>query len=227
MIGRILLMSLAILIFFGIAERVFDRLYLSDTAALFLLGAMVIGSFFDLPLYQSETITVQMNIGGALLPLAVAVYVWVRAGSKKEKIRSLIGAFATMAGIWMLGIVVPDEFVLPVDILYLYPVLAGLLGYLFGRSRKGAFIAAVLGVLLFDMSHGIYLLWKQIPGSVQFGGGGIYDSVILSGVFAVFLAEWIGEGRERWQGGPREGRRDPSVLENLRLAGKKGGQHHG
>ena len=90
-----------------------------------------------------------------------------------------------------------------------------------GRSRKAAFIAAVLGVLLFDLSHGLYLIYNRIPGLVHFGGGGMYDTVILSGVLAVCLAEFIGEGRERMQGGPESRGRDKSVLQNLQAAGAK------
>ena len=60
---------------------------------------------------------------------------------------SLLGAVLTMAAIWLLGRFVTDEYALPVDIIYLYPIIAGLVGYLFGRSRKGAFVAAVLGLL--------------------------------------------------------------------------------
>ena len=226
-IGRLILLSLSLLIFFGVAERVLDRMHMSDKAALLVLGAMVLGSFVNLTLYRSDALTVRMNVGGALVPLAVAIYVWVKAGTRKERLRSLLGAVLTMAAIWLLGRFVTDEYALPVDIIYLYPIIAGLVGYLFGRSRKGAFVAAVLGVLLFDLSHGIYLLWQQVPGLVHFGGGGMYDTVVLSGVLAVCLAELIGEGRERLQGGPSEENRDPSVLENLRAAGMKGDKHHG
>ena len=60
-----------------------------------------------------------------------------------------------------------------------------------------------------------------------FGGGGMYDTVVLAGVLAVCLAELIGESRERMQGGPRDENRDPSVLKNLRAAGMKGDRHHG
>ena len=141
--------------------------------------------------------------------------------------RSLLGAVLTTAAIWLLGMFVQNEYALPVDIIYLYPIIAGLVGYLFGRSRKGAFVAAVLGVLLFDVSHGIYLIWNRIPGLVHFGGGGMYDSVVLAGVLAVCLAELIGESRERLQGGPSSANRDPSVLNNLRAAGMKGDKHHG
>jgi len=226
-IGRLILISLALLIFFGVAERVLDRMHMSDRGALLVLGAIVLGSFVNLTLYRSDALTVRMNLGGALVPLLVALYVWMRAGTAKERVRSLAGAILTATAIWFLGAFVQNEYALPVDILYLYPIIAGLLGYLFGRSRKGAFVAAVLGMLFFDLSHGVYLVWRQIPGLVHFGGGGIYDSVILSGVLAVCLAELIGEGRERLHGGPRSDHRDPSVLQNLRTAGMKGGKHHG
>lgn len=226
-VGRLILLSLALLIFFGVAERVLDRMHMSDKSALFVIAAIVVGSFINLTLYRSDMLTVRLNLGGALVPLGVAIYVWMKAGTNKEKMRSLLGAVLTAVAIWLLGIFVQNEYTLPVDIIYLYPVIAGLVGYLFGRSRKGAFVAAVLGVLLFDVSHGIYLIWNRVPGLVHFGGGGMYDSVILAGVLAVCLAELIGESRERLQGGPSSDNRDPSVLKNLQAAGMKGDKHHG
>ena len=226
-VGRLILLSLALLIFFGVAERVLDRMHMSNKGALLVIAAIVVGSFINLTMYRSDLLTVRLNLGGALVPLGVAVYVWMKAGTGKEKMRSLLGAVLTTAAIWLLGMLVQNEYALPVDIIYLYPIIAGLVGYLFGRSRKGAFVAAVLGVLLFDVSHGIYLIWNRIPGLVHFGGGGMYDSVVLAGVLAVCLAELIGESRERLQGGPSSDNRDPSVLNNLRAAGMKGDKHHG
>ena len=229
-VGRLILISLGLLIFFGVAERVLDRMHLTDKQAFFALGAIILGSFINLTLFRSDILTVRMNLGGALVPLAVALYVWLRAGTVKEKTRSITGAVLTAAVIWLIGMLVNNEYALPIDIIYLYPLIAGAAGYLAGRSRKAAFIAAVLGVLLFDLSHGLYLIYNRIPGLVHFGGGGMYDTVILSGVLAVCLAEFIGEGRERMQGGPESRGRDKSVLQNLQAAGakrQKGEGHYG
>ena len=229
-VGRLILISLALLIFFGVAERVLDRMHLTDKQAFLILGAIILGSFINLTLYHSDILTVRMNLGGALVPLAVALYVWLRAGTVKEKTRSITGAVLTAAVIWLIGMLVNNEYALPIDIIYLYPLIAGAAGYLAGRSRKAAFIAAVLGVLLFDLSHGLHLIYNRIPGLVHFGGGGMYDTVILSGVLAVCLAEFIGEGRERMQGGPESRGRDKSVLQNLQAAGakrQKGEGHYG
>ncbi len=231
-IGRLILLSVSFLIFFGVAERVLDRMHMTDKSAILILAAIVVGSFVNITLYSTDMLTVRMNLGGALVPLAVALYVWVRAGSMKERIRSLLGAVLVTGAIWLMGSVITDEYALPVDIIYLYPIIAGLVGYLFGRSRKGAFIAAVLGVIFFDVSHGIYLIGNGIPGLVHFGGGGMYDTVVLSGVLAVCLAEFIGEGRERLQGGPKDSGHNASVLKNLKNTnlhntGMKEGKHHG
>ena len=229
-VGRLILISLVLLIFFGVAERVLDRMHLTDKQAFLILGAIILGSFINLTLYHSDILTVRMNLGGALVPLAVALYVWLRAGTVKEKTRSITGAVLTAAVIWLIGMLVNNEYALPIDIIYLYPLIAGAAGYLAGRSRKAAFIAAVLGVLLFDLSHGLYLIYNRIPGLVHFGGGGMYETVILSGVLAVCLAEFIGEGRERMQGGPESRGRDKSVLQNLQAAGakrQKGEGHYG
>lgn len=229
-VGRLILISLVLLIFFGVAESVLDRMHLTDKQAFLILGAIILGSFINLTLYHSDILTVRMNLGGALVPLAVALYVWLRAGTVKEKTRSITGAVLTAAVIWLIGMLVNNEYALPIDIIYLYPLIAGAAGYLAGRSRKAAFIAAVLGVLLFDLSHGLYLIYNRIPGLVHFGGGGMYDTVILSGVLAVCLAEFIGEGRERMQGGPESRGRDKSVLQNLQAAGakrQKGEGHYG
>ena len=66
-IGRLILLSLSLLIFFGVAERVLDRMHMSDKAALLVLGAIVLGSFINLTLYRSDVLTVRMNVGGCLL----------------------------------------------------------------------------------------------------------------------------------------------------------------
>ena len=119
-VGRLILISLALLIFFGVAERVLDRMHLTDKQAFLILGAIILGSFINLTLYHSDILTVRMNLGGALVPLAVALYVWLRAGTVKEKTRSITGAVLTAAVIWLIGMLVNNEYALPIDIIYLY-----------------------------------------------------------------------------------------------------------
>ncbi|MBC7335065.1 MAG: hypothetical protein H5U01_02165, partial [Clostridia bacterium] len=82
-IGMIALLVVAVLIYLGLAQRVLDRLYLGDSAALIIVAAMALGSFIDIPLARGR-LDVSVNVGGGLIPLGLAVYVLARAGSGKE-----------------------------------------------------------------------------------------------------------------------------------------------
>ena len=84
-----------------------------------------------------------------------------------------------------------------IDPNYLYGLAAGVIGYIFGRSRRGAFIAGVLGVILMDVWQGIELRMNGIDQAVHLGGAGAVDVVVISGLLAVMLSELIGEILER------------------------------
>jgi uncharacterized membrane protein len=97
------------------------------------------------------------------------------------------------------------------DSLWLFPLVAGITGYLSGRSRRGAFISATLGLLLFDIGYYVWLISSGAPlGRVDFGGAGAFDAIVLSGVFAVY---WRKQGStERMAGGSQKpGGRTPSL----------------
>lgn len=218
-LGVIILLALSILIYFGVADRVLDRMRLSDKGAFLVIAALIIGSFIDIPLYRGN-IDVTLNIGGGIVPLAMSVYLLSKAGTSKEKIRAVVGAILTGVIIYFIGSVLMgpgrDEFSMVIDPIYIYPLVAGTIAYIAGRSRRAAFIAATIGVLLLDIFHLVYLITTRIPGTVHIGGAGAFDSIVLSGILAVMLAEIIGEGRERLQGGPDSRGRDPELVENLK-----------
>ena len=95
-----------------------------------------------------------------------------------------------------------------VDPTYLYGVAAGLIAWLFGRSRRCAFISGVLGVTLANVAT-----WAEVrmTGTAQrlvLGGAGAYDVIVISGLLAVLLAELIGEITER----AVRGRRRPTRI---------------
>jgi uncharacterized membrane protein len=195
---------------------------LTNVQAVAALLLIIGGGFLDIPLWRGD-IQVTVNVGGALVPLGLSVYLLVKAGSGRERIRAIVAALLTAGIIYLTGSVLMtgdlyDRFAL-LDPLYVYPLAAGLVAYLLGRSRRASFVAAVLGVLLTDVIHWIWLIVARTPGNVHFGGGGGLDAVVLSAVFAVILAELIGEFRERLQGGPKSGGRDPELLRELRKEG--------
>lgn len=210
--GLITLVVVSILIYFGVAHRALDRLRLSDRGALAVIGAIIVGSFFDLPITSRVTV----NLGG-IIAIGLAVYIWLGAGTAYEKLRSVIAAGVTALALFLAGRYLgaePEKIF--VDPIYIYPLVAGILGYLAGRSRRGAFFAAVMGVFALDAGQYYYLIRSGVRGIVHIGGAGAFDSLILAGILAVLLAELIGETRERLQGGPESAGRPEDLVKNLK-----------
>ena len=180
-IGMVLLTVVAVLVFFGVAQRVLDKLYLSDRAALILIALMFFGT-----LIPNVTIgNVSISIGGAVIPFGVCVYLLARAGTAKERVRAILGSLITAGIIYALSHFLPDE---PermlIDPMYLYGLAGGVVAYVLGRSRRGAF----------------------------FCGAGVFDAMIISGILGVLLSELVGEVLERMTRGTQRPRE--SAIEN-------------
>ncbi|MFZ5644160.1 MAG: DUF1614 domain-containing protein [Bacillota bacterium] len=224
-LGMIVLLVVFALIFFGLAQRALDRMKLSDKGAMAVIAGLIIGSFITIPLIGGR-FPVTVNVGGALIPLALAIYLISTAGTAKEKIRSVIGAAVTALTMYALGTLVMSGLPEPAgrfaftDALWLFPLVAGIIGYIAGRSRRGAFVSATLGVLLFDIGHYVWLIQRGAPGGrADIGGAGAFDAVVLAGILAVLLAETVGEIRERMAGGPHMEGKDPSLASALKKPG--------
>lgn len=219
-LGTIVLVILAAIIYFGFAQRALDRLYLTDKAALVIIIAMIFGGYIDIPL-PFAGVDASVNLGGAIIPVSLAVYVLTRAGTTKEWVRALLATAVTAGVIFVVNRYVMDAKPWQtntdmIDPIYMYPILAGLTAYLAGRSRRSAFIAATLGVLTIDIIEYLNAIFSGVRTTVAIGGAGVFDVIVLSGVLAVGLAEIIGETRERVQGGPATTGRDKELLAGLK-----------
>ncbi|MGE5509449.1 MAG: DUF1614 domain-containing protein, partial [Chitinophagales bacterium] len=178
---------------------------------------LIAGSFVTIPLYHGRY-TVALNVGGGILPVALAIWVLSRAGTGREWGRALLSSVVT--GIFLYGTAkLLRGFGHGYDIIdpmWVFGLEAGIVGYVAGgRSRRSAFVGATLGVILLDLANLIELTVTASPGRVIVGGGGAFDTVVVAGVVAVLLAEVVGETRERLGGGPvTEGDRPPGLWVN-------------
>jgi uncharacterized membrane protein len=218
-IGMIALIIVSVLVYFGLAHRVLDRMRLTDRAALVILGALFVGSFIDIPI-PVRNVESSINVGGFFIPVGLAIYVLSKAGTSKEVIRTIFATIATAGAVYLINrfIISGDPWQTGrdfIDPLYMYPLVAGGIAYLVGRTRRGAFIAAILGVLILDLINFIYLVNTGTRGTVALGGAGAFDVIVLSGIFAVLLAEIVGESIERLQGGPKVEGRPEDLIEGL------------
>ena len=193
-IGMILLIIIALLILFGVLQRVLDRMALTDRQALACVALIFIGGWLpDISLGR-----VTLNIGGALVPLAVCVYLFLNAGTGKERIRALVASVLTGAVVYVIGLYFPaDPVAMPFDPMILYGLCGGIVSWLLGRSRRSAFIAGVLGIILADAAVGVVNWSRGIQQAVHLGSAGALDAIVLSGVSAVLLCELFGEIMER------------------------------
>ena len=193
-IGLVLLTVVSILVLFGAAQRVLDKMHLTDRAALVITAAIFLGGL--LPDIRLGNVSV--NIGGALVPFGVAVYLLIKTDTAREFCRAVAGSVVTAGIVYALGHVLPDEpEKITVDPNYVYGIAAGVVAYILGRSRRAAFICGVLGVLLADIAVGVVNYAKGIDQTLMLGGAGAMDVVVLSGLIAVLLAEIVGEIIER------------------------------
>ncbi|UMZ73890.1 DUF1614 domain-containing protein [Natranaerofaba carboxydovora] len=212
-VGLVILLVVSALVFFGVFQRVLDRMGLTDTTALIFIAAILIGSYLpDIPLGDNFAI----NIGGAIIPIALAIYLISKAGTWMERWRAIIASIVT--AILVVGVMrlVPLEPTYGgiIDPTLLLGLIAGIVAYLAGRSRRSAFVAGIMGIVLSDLYTRLEVLAQGVRGTTIIGGAGIFDAVILSGVVAVLLAETVGEIRERIEGGPKKDR-PVSLKKNL------------
>lgn len=216
-IGTIALIVVSALVFFGLAQRILDRMRLSDKGALIVIALMIVGSFITIPITRGK-VGVDINVGGAIVPIGLALYVLTRAGSTKEWVRALGAAIVTAVVVSYTGIFLggsePETMVF--DPLYFYPLAGGVIAYVVSRSRRSAFIAGSLGIILADVGQLIWYISNGRTGFVSFGGGGAFDSVVIAGLVAALLAEIVGETRERLQGGPASEGKPKELLKGLK-----------
>lgn len=201
-VGLIILLAVSVLVFLGLTHRVLDRMHLDDRQALMALGLMLVGSFVDIPVFRGVQ-SVSFNIGGALVPVVIAIYVLARADTPRETARGIFSAIITGAALYAITkLFAFEEGRVILDPLYVFGLVAGVVAYLAGRSRRAAFAGAILGVVFLDIAHLVEVVTRRMPATVDVGGAGVFDAVVIAGTVAVGLAEVFGEAMERLQGGP-------------------------
>jgi hypothetical protein len=75
-------------------------------------------------------------------------------------------------------------------------IFAGLTATVWGRSRRSAFIAGLLGVFLVDLASLVQLWLQGLQQEITLGSGGLFSSMVVCAFLAVLITEVIGEIRE-------------------------------
>jgi uncharacterized membrane protein len=202
----IILPLLIVLLLFNIVAISYGELGLSQTTAIALLIATLVGGMINIPIsrrqieYQEPqtlfsqfffytpprvaTQTIAVNLGGAVIPVGFAIYLMPRA----PWLPTLISTLAVIIVARLLSRPVPGMgIVMPA---FIPPIVSAGLAFLLARSHPApvAFISGTLGTLI-----GADLLnWPNFKklGShvISIGGAGIFDGVFLAGILAVLIS---------------------------------------
>jgi len=211
----VLLLAAVALVFFGAVSIAFANVGFTPLTIFLLLIATLVGSFINIPLFKlrttipvlrdqyvswfgvtfripqveyGQTITVvAINVGGALIPTAVSLYLLSKS-SISMIILSLIGVLAvalithTIARpVKGVGIATP-AFIPPIAAAVAALILAP------AQPRTIAYVAGTLGTLIGADLLNLRKIPKLGAPVASIGGAGTFDGVFLSGIIAVLLA---------------------------------------
>ncbi len=201
----IILAVLIVLLLFNLVTISFSELGLSQTSAIAILVATLIGGMINIPIsrrqidYQEPqpflsryffytpprvtTQTIAVNLGGAVIPTAFAFYLAPRA----PLLPTLIATLVVILVARLLARPVPGiGIVMPA---FIPPLVSAGLAFLLARSHPApvAFISGTLGTLI-----GADLLnwpnFKKLGAHlISIGGAGIFDGIFLAGTLAVLI----------------------------------------
>ena len=184
-----------LLVMFGAGQRVLDNLRLTDRQALWIMLAIVVGILIP-PIYIGEYFA--FSIGGFLIPFALCVYLLVKVGWSRDLLRATIGIVLVAGAVIGIEWLIPAEpETMTIDPNFIFGLVAGLLAYIMGRSRRNAFISAVLRLTIAEVIQFFINQAKGTPTVLGLGVGGAFDAIIISALLAVALAEFIGRAYEK------------------------------
>ena len=133
------------------------------------------------------------SIGGFLIPLALSVYLLISCGWSRDLIRSIVGTIVVAGLIYALEWILPAE---PeeviIDNMYVYGVVAGVVAYILGRSRRNAFVSCLFGISLAQLIQWIINWVKDTPTILGLGIGGAFGTYVVSIIIAVAVSEFLG-----------------------------------
>ncbi|MFN3805187.1 MAG: DUF1614 domain-containing protein [Pyrobaculum sp.] len=131
---------------------------------------------------REEKSHVAINVGGALLPAAVATYLLPHA--PKPAVFFSIAIASTL--VWMVSRVVPGVGVVTPAVIP--PVVAVLAALPAGGGPIATYITAVYGTIIGADLLNLRKVLRDKPPFVSIGGAGVFDGIFLSGMLAATLS---------------------------------------
>ena len=189
-VSLIIITVIILLIMFGAGQKILDSLRLSDKEALLILVLIAVGILIP-PIWIGKYFC--FSIGGFLIPLGLSIYLLVSCGWSRDLARSVIGTILVAGIIYGLEWLLPaDPEEMLIDNMYIYGVVAGLVAYALGRSRRNAFVSCLFGITLAQLVQWMINMAKDTPSILGLGVGGAFGAYVVAIVIAVAVSEFVG-----------------------------------
>ncbi len=175
----------AVLLFFGIAERVFKSFGVAYWLAFVMIG-LLIGSAF-VPEFGIGN--VKFNVAGFISPIVFAAVFYVLAARTHELMRALVTTSVVIAlfvSVWLLIAPIANDTVTVIIIGF----LCGAVTFLVAKTKLAALAGIFAGMPIGEViSSAVDLYVYDTP--MEFGTAATFDAVILAAVFSVVLFEAV------------------------------------
>jgi uncharacterized membrane protein len=211
----VILAVVAALVFFGVIGFAFSGVGFSPLMVVAILAATLLGSFINIPLvklktsvpvvkeefvdffglryriprvqYSTSVTTIAVNVGGALIPAIVSIYLLSQAALMTVLYSAV--AVAVVALITRL-VARPVKGVGIVTPAFIPPLAAAITAILIApeASLVVAYVSGVLGTLIGADLLNLGRIRNLGAPVASIGGAGTFDGVFLSGIIAVILA---------------------------------------
>jgi len=149
-----------------------------------ILLATLLGQFVNIPLFSLGRTLVAVNVGGALLPILLSLYLFSRLPLRG---RMLIGTAIVTVIVHSLARIVPGA---GIAVPWLVPPLtAAAVGLLlsFRQAPPVAYVAGSMGTLIGADLLNLQRIAEIGAPVVSIGGAGTFDGVFLTGIIAGLL----------------------------------------
>ena len=186
--GIVILGITAVLLFFGAAERYFDRLGMTSWLTFLIVLALIIGAVMP----EVHVGALVMTVGGFGVPLVAFIILLAVAGKDGNMLRSLLAlvvvaavavSFRMITGLGSTGAVVA------------FFLLTGFVGGAAAAGvagdRLGAVAAAFGGCIAGDASRMAVIRSAEGGGIFTVGGYGIFNAMIIGAAAALLTAEAV------------------------------------
>jgi uncharacterized membrane protein len=145
----------------------------------------LLGSLIDVPLFRMGGTIVAVNVGGALVPVLLSLYLFLRLPMRG---RMLLGTAAVAVIVHALARILPGVGIaVP---MFIPPLAAAVVGLAlaFRRAPPVAYVSGSMGALIgADLWNLPQIAEIGVP-VVSIGGAGTFDGVFLTGIIAGLLA---------------------------------------